>query len=150
MKFNKIFLAAAIMLVVLGMGIVVAEDVSIGDHGFTVPDGFKVLNSTDNMVVVTQDDQHAIAVMFPDTVKNTDDAKHFLELQGYKFIGEENYTADGKEVLQQNYESNGYNVLAYIIPAGDDQCVVTYTLPSDETAPEGADNPVTTILDSIK
>lgn len=149
MKFNKIFLAAAIMLVVLGMGIVVAEDVSIGDHEFTLPDGFKVLNSTDNMVVLTQDDDHAIAVMVPDSVKNSEDAKNYLEQQGYKFIAEETYSADGKEVQQQNYETDGYTVMAYVIPAGADQCVITYTIPSDETAPEGADNPVTTILNSI-
>ena len=149
MNFNKIVLVAAIVLVVLGMGIVVAEDISIGDHEFTIPDGFQVVNSTDNAVFLSQDDDHAIGVMIPEAVKNSEDAKTYLESQGYTFIGEETYTADGKEVQQQNYESEGYTVMAYVIPAGDDQCVVTYTIPSTETPPEGANNPVTTILDSI-
>ncbi len=149
MKFSKIFLVAAIVLVVLGMGIVVAEDISIGDHEFTIPDGFQLVNSTDKMVLLSQDDDHAIGVMIPEEVKNSEDAKTYLENQGYTFIGEETYNADGKEVQQQNYETDGYTVMAYVIPAGADQCVVTYTIPSDETAPEGADNPVTTILNSI-
>lgn len=149
MKFNKLFLAVAIILVVLGMGLVVAEDISIGDHEFTIPDGFQVVNSTDEMVLLAQDDDHAIGVIIPEAVKNSDDAKAYLEDQGYTFIAEETYLADGKEVQQQNYESEGYTVMAYVLPAGADQCIVTYTIPSDETAPEGADNPVTTILNSI-
>lgn len=149
MKFNKIFLAAAIMLVVLGMGIVVAEDISLGDHEFTIPDGFQEVQSTDEMVMLSQDDDHAIAVMIPKEVKNSDDAKTYLENQGYSFIAEETYDADGKIVQQQNYEKDGYTVMAYVLPAGADQAIVVYTIPSTETAPEGADNPVTTILNSI-
>lgn len=149
MKFNKIILVAAIVLVVLGMGIVVAEDISVGDHEFTIPDGFEVVNSTDEMVLLSQDDDHAIAVMIPEEVSDSEDSKEYLENQGYTFIGEETYMADGKEVEQQNYESDGYTIMAYVIPAGADQCIVTYTISSDETAPEGADNPVTTILNSI-
>ena len=149
MKFNKIFLVAELVLVVLGMGVVVSENVSLGSHEFTIPDGFKVLNSTDNMVILSQDNDHAIGVMIPESVKNSEDAKKYLEKEGYKFIGEEKYTADGKEVLQQNYESDGYTVMAYVLPAGSDQCIVTYTIPSSETAPEGENNPVTTILNSI-
>ena len=149
MNFNKIVLLVAIMLVVLGMGTVVAEDISIGDYEFSIPDGFQVVNSTDNVVFLSQDDDHAIGVIIPEAVKNSEDAKIYLESQGYTFIGEETYDADGKEVQQQNYESDGYTIMAYVIPAGDDQCVITYTIPSSETPPEGADNPVTTILNSI-
>ncbi len=149
MKFNKIFLAAAIVLVVLGMGIVVAEDISVGDHEFTIPDGFEEVQSTDEMVLLSQDDDHAISVMVPEAVQSSEDAKTYLEDQGYSFIGEETYDADGKIVQQQNYEKDGFTVMAYVLPAGADQCIVVYTIPSDETAPEGADNPVTTILNSI-
>lgn len=79
MKFNKIFLVAALVLVVLGMGVVVAENVSLGSHEFTIPDGFKVLNSTDNMVILSQDNDHAIGVMIPESVKNSEDAKNTLK-----------------------------------------------------------------------
>lgn len=150
MKFNKIFLVAMAIFVVLAMGIVVAENVSIGDHDFTIPDGFTVLNSTDEMVLLTKDNDHVIGVIIPEAVKNSEDAKAYLEAQGYKFLAEEKYTADGKEVQQQNFEKDGFTVMAYVIPAGSDQCIVTYTIPSTETPPEGADNPVTTILNSIR
>ena len=149
MKFNKMFIALLLLIVVSCVGIACAEEVSVADHKFTIPDGYKVLNTTDDSVVLTQDDNHVIVVMVPEVVKNANEAKSYLEDKGYKFIGEDSYNADGKEVQQQNYEKEGFTVMSYIIPAGDDQCIVTFTIPADETAPEGADNPVTTVLDSI-
>ena len=149
MKFNKIFIALILLIVASSIGIACAEEVSVADHKFTIPDGYEVLNSTDDSVILTQDDDHVIVVIVPEEVNNADDAKSYLEDQGYKFIGEEKYDADGKIVQQQNYEKDGFTVMSYIIPAGEDQCVVTFTIPADETAPEGADNPVTTVLNSI-
>ena len=149
MKFNKMFIALLLLIVVSCVGIACAEEVSVADHKFTIPDGYKVLNTTDDSVVLTQDDNHVIVVIVPEAVKNADDAKSYLEDQGYKFLGEETYDADGKIVQQQNFEKDGFTVMSYVIPAGADQCIVTFTIPADETAPEGADNPVTTVLDSI-
>ncbi len=149
MKFNKIFIALLLLIVASSIGIACAEEASVADHKFTIPDGYKVLNTTDDTVILTQDDDHVIVVIVPEAVKNADDAKSYLEGQGYKFLAEETYDADGKIVQQQNYEKDGFTVMSYIIPAGADQCIVTYTIPAGETAPEGADNPVTTVLNSI-
>lgn len=150
MKLSKKFLILIAVVFIASVGIAVAEDATIGGHSFTVPDGFKVLNTTDEMVVLSSDNNHAISVIVQDSVKNTDDAKTYLEGQGYKFIGEDTYNADGKDVQQQNYEKDGFTVLSYIFPADDDYCIVAYTVPDGDTIPEGADNPVTTILNSIK
>lgn len=149
MKFNKIFLALVLLIVVSSIGIACAEEASVGDHKFTIPDGYSILNTTDDTVVLTQDDDHVIVVIVPEAVKNSDDAKSYLEAKGYTFLGEETYDADGKIVQQQNYEKDGFTVMSYVIPAGEDQCIVTFTIPASETAPEGADNPITTILNSI-
>lgn len=149
MKFNKIFIALLLLIVASSIGIACAEEVSVGDHKFTIPDGYSVLNTTDDSVILTQDNDHVIVVIVPEAVKNADDAKSYLEGQGYNFKGEETYDADGKIVQQQNYEKDGYTVMSYVIPAGADQCIVTFTIPADESAPEGADNPVTTVLNSI-
>lgn len=149
MKFNKIFIALLLLIVASSIGIACAEEVTVANHEFTIPDGYSILNSTDDSVILTQDNDHVIVVIVPEAVKNADDAKSYLEDQGYKFIGEETYDADGKIVQQHNYEKDGYTVMSYVIPAGSDQCIVTFTIPADETAPENADNPVTTILNSI-
>jgi hypothetical protein len=149
MKFNKIFIALLLLIVASSIGIACAEEASVADHKFTIPDGYKILNTTDDTVILTQDDDHVIIVIVPEEVKSDADAKTYLENQGYKFLGDETYDADGKIVQQHNYEKDGYSVMTYIIPAGSDQCIVTFTIPAGETAPEGADNPVTTVLNSI-
>ena len=149
MKFNKIFIALLLLIVASSIGIACAEEVSVAGHEFTIPDGYKVLNTTDDSVILTQDNDHVIVVIVSEAVKNADDAKSYLEDQGYKFLGEETYDADGKIVQQQNFEKDGFTVMSYVIPAGADQCIVTFTIPAGETAPEGADNPVTTVLNSI-
>ena len=149
MKFNRIFIALLLLVVASSIAIACAEEVTVADHEFTIPDGYSILNNTDDSVILTQDDDHVIVVYVPEEVRNSDDAKAFLEDIGYKFIDEESYNAAGKDVQQQNYEKDGYTVMSYVIPAGADQCIVTFTIPADETAPEGADNPVTTILNSI-
>lgn len=150
MKFNKIFLAILVLIVVSGIGIAVAGDASIGDHTFTIPDGFKVLESTDEMTILQEGDDHAIVVMVSDNVNSVEDSRKNLESKGYNFLGSEKYNADGKDVEQQNYGTDDLTVMAYVFDVGDEKCIVTYTIPSSETPPEGTDNPVTTILNTIE
>lgn len=150
MKFNRIFLAILVVLVVSCVGAAVAAEASVADHTFTIPDGFHILNSTDDSTILEQDDNHAIVVMVSDEVGTVEDARQSLESKGYKFLGSDTYNADGKDVQQQNYGTDTLTIMAYVFDAGSDKCIVTYTIPSSETPPEGADNPVTTILNSIE
>lgn len=150
MKFDKIFLAMLIVLVASSIGIAVAAEGTAGSHTFTVPDGFEVTNTTDEMTVLEKDNEHAIVVMLSNEIASSEDAKKTLESKGYTFINEGTYNADGKDVQQQNFEKDGLTVLAYVFDVGSEKCIVTYTIPSSETPPEGSDNPVTTILNTIE
>ncbi|MEE0936185.1 MAG: hypothetical protein U0L42_11025 [Methanobrevibacter sp.] len=150
MKFNKIFLAILVLIVVSGIGVTVAAEANVGDHTFTIPDGFKLMNSTDDTAILQQGDEQAIVVMMSDKVKSVDDSKKNLESQGYEFLGSQKYNADGKDVEQQNYGTDKWTIMAYVFDVGSEKCIVTYTIPANETPAEGSDNPVTTILNSIE
>lgn len=150
MKFNKIFLAILVLIVVSGIGVAVAAEANVGDHTFTIPDGFKLMNSTDDTAILQQGDEQAIVVMMSDNVKSVDDSKKNLESQGYEFLGSQKYNADGKDVEQQNYGTDKWTIMAYVFDVGSEKCIVTYTIPANETPAEGSDNPVTTILNSIE
>lgn len=150
MKFNKIFLAILVLIVVSGIGVAVAAEANVGDHTFTIPDGFKLMNSTDDTAILQQGDEQAIVVMMSDKVKSVDDSKKNLESQGYEFLGSQKYNADGKDVEQQNYGTDKWTIMAYVFDVGSEKCIVTYTIPANETPAEGSDNPVTTILNSIE
>jgi len=150
MKFNRIFLSILVLLVVSCVGVAVAAEASIGDHTFTIPDGFKLTNSTDDATILEQDDNHAIVIMMSDEVGSVEDAKQNLESKGYTFLGSQTYNADGKDIVQQNYGTSDLTIMAYVFDVGSEKCIVTYTIPSSETPPEGSDNPVTTILNTIE
>ncbi|MBQ2831671.1 hypothetical protein [Methanobrevibacter sp.] len=150
MDINKKILLLVALVFIASVGIVVAQDTTIDDYTFTIPDGYEVKEVNGSMITLMEGDEHAIVVMITDDVKDSEDAKENLESQGYKFIGEDTYSVGSKEVRQQNYEKNDYTVMTYVFSVGDDQCIITFTIPSSETAPEGADNPVSTIINSIK
>ncbi len=150
MKFNRIFLSILVLLVVSCVGVAVAAEASIGDHTFTIPDGFKLTNSTDDATILEQDDNHAIVIMMSDEVGSVEDAKQNLESKGYTFLGSQTYNADGKDIVQQNYGTSDLTIMAYVFDVGSEKCIVTYTIPSSETPLEGSDNPVTTILNTIE
>lgn len=150
MKFNRIFLSILVLLVVSCVGVAVAAEASIGDHTFTIPNGFKLTNSTDDATILEQDDNHAIVIMMSDEVGSVEDAKQNLESKGYTFLGSQTYNADGKDIVQQNYGTSDLTIMAYVFDVGSEKCIVTYTIPSSETPPEGSDNPVTTILNTIE
>ncbi|WP_407410443.1 hypothetical protein [Methanobrevibacter sp.] len=150
MKFSKIFLAILVVIAVSGIGIAAAAEANVGDHTFTIPDGFKLINSTGDTAILQQGDEQAIVVMMSDEVNSVDDAKKNLEAKGYEFIGSEKYNADGKDVEQQNYGTDKWSIMAYVFDVGSEKCIVTYTIPANETPAEGSDNPVTTILNSIE
>ena len=69
----------------------------------------------------------------------------------YKFIAEETYDSSDHNVSQQNFEKDGLTVYSYNFELDDGKyCVCTLTIPSDHTAPEGDDNPVTGIIKTMK
>lgn len=151
MKFNKIGLAIILLVVVSSMGIVFAESASVGGHSFTIPDGFKEYNSSSDTITLAPNsgEDEAIVMMITENVKSMDDAKKYLEDKGYVFQGQDTYKVGDTEVDQQNYIKGDYLVLCYVISAGDDYCIITYTMSKDVTPPEGAANPVSTIINTI-
>ena len=141
-----------LLIVVSSLGIAFAETTSVGGHSFTMPDGFKEYNSSSDTItlVPVDDDTQVIIMKITDDVNNLDDARKYLEDKGYIFKGEDTYNVGDTEVEQQNYEKDEYLILCYVISAGNDKCLITYTMPKDTTPPEGSDNPVSTIVSSIK
>ena len=150
MKISKIFTAILLVVVVSCVGVAVAAEASIEGHTFTIPDGFNLSDSSDDMVILQQEDNHAIVIMMSDEVSSVEDAKENLESKGYTFTSSKTCKAHGKDVIQQNYETPDLTIMAYVLDVGSEKCIVTYTIPSSETPPEGCDNPATVILNTIE
>lgn len=151
MKSKSIIFALLVLILACSITAISAENAELSEHTFEIPDGYSILNSTDESIQLTNDKDDAIFVLFSDKIANKDDAQKDLESEGYKFLGEDAYDAVDFNVTQQNFEKDGYTVYSYVFEVSDGEyCVITLTLSSDETAPEGNDNPVTGILETLE
>jgi hypothetical protein len=150
MKFGKIFLVMLVALALTTIGVVAAEQSSVSGHSFKIPDGYQIEKKDTDKIFLSKDNDHVIVLTIKDQLKSPSDLRDQYEKMGYKCIGEYKYNADGKQVIQQNYETLGVQFMAYMFDAGNDECLVSYIMPENETPSSGAANPVSTILGTIK
>ena len=149
MKFKYLFLSLMILILASSIALVAAEEASLGDYSFNVPDGYEIVNQTDNLVSMQSDPDHAIVMSLPDEVKSAADFKKSLEAEGYKFGDEDTYKAGDFDVSQYNYEYQDYQGFLYICEGEDNPILITLVMPADEDAPSPDDNPVTEIINSL-
>lgn len=151
MKSKSIIFALLVLILACSITAISAENAELSGHNFEIPEGYAILNSTDTEIILTNDNDDSIFILFSEQIANNEDAQKELESQGYKFLGEDTYDAEDFNVTQQNFEKDGYTVYSYVFEVSNGEyCVITLTLSSDETAPEGNDNPVTGILESLE
>ena len=153
MKYKYLFLSFLLLIMIGSITAIAADDDygSLGDYTFDLPDGYEIVNKTDNMLSMQQDTDHAIVMSLPDEIKEADEFKADLEKQGYEFGDEDKYTVDNFEISQYNYNYGQYQGFLYICDDGNNSPIlITLVIPADEDAPDSQDNPVTTIINSLE
>ena len=153
MKFKYLILSFMLLILVGSIAAIAAEEDygSLGDYTFDIPDGYEIVNKTDNLLSMQEDTDHAIVMSLPDEVKSSDEFKADLEKQGYEFGDEDTYTSGNFEISQYNYNKDTYQGFLYICDDGNDSPIlITYVMPADEDAPNPDDNPVTQIVNSLE
>ena len=152
MDFKKIFLALLVLVMVSSMGMAFAEDVSVGGYTFTVPDGYTIANSTDDLVAMQLDENNAIS--FATGVSDDIEAakQNFLS-QGKELIEEETLDFDGTEVNLQAFSTPGTDIKAYnyIVISDNGNFVITVATDNQDfdSSLESDDNPAKAILESL-
>ena len=152
MKLNKIFLVMLALILVSSIGIAVAEDVSVGGYTFTVPDGYNLVNTTDDLASMQLDEKNAIS--FATGVSDDIDAakQNFLS-QGKELIEEETLDFDGTEVNLQAFSTPGTDIKAYnyIVISDNGNFVITVATDNQDfdSSLESDDNPAKAILESL-
>ena len=153
MKFKYLILSFMLIILVGSVASIAADEDygSLGDYTFDIPDGYQIINKTDNLLSMQEDTDHAIVMSLPDEVKSSDEFKADLEKQGYEFGDEDTYTSGNFEISQYNYNKDTYQGFLYICDDGNDSPIlITYVMPADEDAPDPDDNPVTQIVNSLE
>lgn len=139
------------MVLVSTVGVAVAEDASVGIYTFTVPDGYSVIQSEDNLVVMQQDEKNVVNFA-TEVGDDIDAAKENLISQGNELIGEDTLDYNDMEINLQSFKtSTGLFSYNYIFLGDNGNFAVTVvTDNSDFDADLKAEgNPATTIFDSV-
>ena len=153
MKFKYLFLSFMLLIMIGSITAIAADDDygSLGDYTFDLPDGYEIVNKTDNMLSMQEDVNHAIVMSLPDDVKDPEDFKADLEAKGYEFGDEDSYKVGNFDINQYNYNYGQYQGFLYICDDGNNSPIlITLVIPADEDAPDSQDNPVTTIINSLE
>ena len=152
MKFKYLFLSFLVLILAGSIAAIAANEASIGDYTFTLPDGYTIANQTEDLISMTQDDDHSIVISDPEVVKSSEEFKADLEADGYEFGDEANYTSGNFDIEQYNYNQDSYKGFLYICHDNtddDEVFLITLVMPEDEDTPSEDDNPVSTILSSF-
>lgn len=148
MKAKSIFLVLLITLTLFSITAISAEDATVGDSTFTVPDGYTINETDGNTVTLIGNDNTAIAIYSGD-IKSIEDARQSRLDAGFTLSGEQTYDANGIQINQQNYKKDGFNSCVYTFKKNDKDYIISFNLVEGQDIPSNEDNPVTGIINSL-
>ena len=153
MRLNKLLIGLIILIFVSSIGMAAAEDASVAGYKFTVPEGYKVIDTTDDSVVMQMDDNNAI-VFSTNVGDDLDAAKQTFIDQGKKLIEENVQDLDGMEVTLQAFSVPGTDINSYnyIVLSDDGNVLVTISSddPNFDTDLKSEGNPAAAIFNSLE
>ena len=156
MKFKYLFLSLMILVLACSVAAIAADEALLDDYKFTIPENFTIVNSTEHVISLEQDENQAIVLACLDEAKSPEQFKADLEAKGFEISDEENnFTAGIFEVRQSDISQNDIKGFIYICDDstdddGDDELFITFTFKSDKDDIVADNNTVTDLLKSIK
>ena len=153
MKFKFLLLGLMVFIMLSGISSVSAENATVGDYSFTIPDEFSIVNQTEDMVYLEDSlSFYSISLTLADESLDNEDIMKRLLSQGYELEKEGNYTKGIFNVTEYTYNfKDAYYGFLYLCENGDDRIVITHgTSGEDEYFMSGSDLDVKDILESME
>lgn len=154
MKLSKTFLVLVALALIASVGIVAAEDVTVGPYTFAVPDGYTIASSTDTVIAMQQDEYNAITFA-TEVSEDIETAKQGLIDKGYAFIDEEEMEYNGYNTTLQKftYDADGTTLYSFNYIELIDSGNFVITLVTDDPDFDGdlnsGENPAASIFDTL-
>ena len=124
---------------------------SLGDYTFDIPDGYKLVDKTNEMITFQADENHSVIVYKLDNANDFDSLKSLAEELGAKFGDNQTFQSGNFNVTQSNFTFKDIKGLAYVCDDGSGGNIfVAYGLPTSEDDPSPEDNPAKVVLDSLE
>ena len=153
MKFKFLFLGLMVFIMLSGISSVSAENATVGDYSFTIPDEFSIVNQTEDMVYLEDSlSFYSISLTIADESLDDKEIMKRLLSQGYELEKEGNYTKGIFNVTEYTYNfKDAYYGFLYLCENGDDRIVITHgTSGEDEYFMSAPDSDVKDIIESLE
>ena len=147
MKFKSILLVGIILLALLSVSAIYADDTIVyGKSSFSIPEGYTLMEKDNQMVMYNEAN---VISIFEGSIKNPAKAKENRIKNGYNFVDEKNITVDNIKVNQQNYKSSGYNCMFYTFKKNNKSYIIGLVIDENKPIPSDDDNPAIGIIHSL-
>ena len=153
MRFKYLFVGLMLLILATSITAIAAADdyESLGDYTFDIPDGYKLVDKTNEMITFQADEDHSVIVYKLDNANDFDSLKSLAEELGAKFGDNQTFQSGNFNVTQSNFTFKDIKGLAYVCDDGSGGNIfVAYGLPGSEDDPSPEDNPAKVVLDSLE
>ena len=153
MRFKYLFVGLMLFILATSITAIAAADdyESLGDYTFDIPDGYKLVDKTNEMITFQADENHSVIVYKLDNANDFDSLKSLAEELGAKFGDNQTFQSGNFNVTQSNFTFKDIKGLAYVCDDGSGGNIfVAYGLPTSEDDPSPEDNPAKVVLDSLE
>ena len=147
---------ACLMLLVLAFGIaaISAEDATVGDYTFAIPEGFEIINESDEGISLSGIDTSTINVGVLKQKMGNKEIIKSLKAQGYELDDKVDGTYDMENFKVSRYVftyKDAYYGYCYICDDGDDQILIYhYFVYEDDLDTYSDDSDVFDIIQSLE
>ena len=150
MKMKKLLMALLLMSVIaISVSAVAAEQAQIGQNTFDVPDGYTIVQTEDNMIMMQIDENNAVTVTIdiPDDIESS---KQTILDQWYELVNESTVQYADKDINVQGFTKDDITSYNYIVLSDDGNYVVGVVSndPNFDGDLESGSNPAATIFDT--
>ena len=116
------------------------------DYNLTIPDGYHIVNQSDNFVLLESDRYHTISISAMDYDTDRDVLRYSLEKSMYDFTYRTNYTKGDFDIEENWYNQEYQRGILYFCDNGEELIVINYKGPLDVDL---EDSPVGIIFDGL-
>ena len=153
MRFKYLFVGLMLLILATSITAIAAADdyESLGDYTFDIPDGFKILDKTNETLTMQAEENHTVVVYKLDEISDFEGIKSIVEELGAKFGDDQTFQSGNFNVTQSNFTSDDIQGWAYVCDDGSGSGIlVVDSLPAGDDAPSPEDNPARQVVDSLE
>lgn len=150
MNFKNFFIILSVLILISSIGAVFAQNVTLDDVVFEVPQNYTVKNLTDVSARMVRDDNanYTVFIFVSDSESNI--AQNSNAISGFTFLDGNNYTASNNiSVTQQNYMKNETYFSYYSFDVDGSHFLIGYSFPVEDKFVDDEENPANAIIESI-